>query len=225
MINLSCICGSRAYNLQTKESDTDLVIIANEGWQKKVDNKDGYNILYNTPTLLWERLIGIKEYAHIWQFFYPLCFTECNFLTEYINENREKIVRASLPYIYKSFSNYFENCLGNIEGLYVVRRKCICYAFLYASVLYNYANGMSFDKCLCPEAEWHNILIGIREENVCLEQCLELKEKYAKKIRDVELYFRYPENKGILEEFKKIIESQDYMSYEDIVLSNKLVSR
>lgn len=218
MINLSCICGSRAYNLQTEESDTDLVIIANEDWKIKVDNRDGYNILYNTPTLLWERLTGIKEYAHIWQFFYPLYFTENNFLVEYIINNREKIIKASLPYIYKSFSNYFNTCLSNMNSFYKVRRKCVCYSFLYASVLYNYANGLGFDKCLRPEGEWHDILLGIRTQDISLKQCNELKSEYEYKIKIVENFYKSPEFNTSLVDFIQLIKDQNYAPYEKIIL-------
>lgn len=225
MTNLSCIGGSRAHNLQIEGSDIDLLVMVNEGQKIKMENKDGYNILYNTPSKFLNRLEGIEEYCHIWQFLYPQNFIENNFLVEYIKENREKITRANLPHIYKSFTNYFYNCISNMESFYKVRKKSISYSFLYASALYKYANGESFDKCLRPGGQQHDFLLGIRTGEISFEECKVLKENYTQKIKSVENFYKYFDCRDTFEEFKKIIESQDYMSYEDIVLSNKLVSR
>ena len=65
MTNLSCIGGSRAHNLQIEGSDIDLLVMVNEGQKIKMENKDGYNILYYTPSKFLNRLKGIEEYCHM----------------------------------------------------------------------------------------------------------------------------------------------------------------
>lgn len=216
MNDLACICGSRAYNLQTSMSDIDLVIVANNNWSIRVENKDGYNILYNTPSTFWDRLIGNIEYAHIWQFFYPEKWISSNEIVNYIITNRDELVKANLPYIYRSFSHAFEGYTHNMEGFYAVAKKRICYGLLYSSALYNYANGLEFAKCLRPEGKWHDILLGIRTGDVSFEQCVELKNEYIDKIKKIEKFYNIPTNMNKLLEFKNILDSQDYMAYDEM---------
>lgn len=216
MIDLACICGSRSYNLQTPSSDIDLVIFANNDWTTKVENKDGYNILYNTPITFWDRLVGNIEHAHIWQFLYPEKFLSNNSIVDYILQNRDELVEANLPYIYRSFSNCFNGYMRNMESFYLVAKKRLAYGLLYASVLYNYANGLEFAKCWRPEGEWHNILLGIRTGDTPFEQCVELKNEYANKIKEVEKFYDVPTNMNKLLEFKDILDSHDYMVYDEI---------
>lgn len=216
MIDLACICGSRSYNLQTPSSDVDLVIVANNDWTTKVENKDGYNILYNTPITFWDRFIGNIEYAHIWQFFYPKHFISDNDVVDYILQNRDELVEANLPYIYRSFSNCFNGYMRNMESFYLVAKKRLAYGLLYASTLYNYANGLEFAKCLRPEGEWHNILLGIRTGDTSFKQCIELKNEYVDKIKEVEKFYDVPTNMNKLLEFKDILDFHDYMVYDEI---------
>lgn len=103
-----------------------------------------------------------------------------------------------------------------MEGFYLVAKKRICYGFLYASVLYNYANGLEFAKCLKPKGEWHDILLGIRTGDISFEQCVALKDEYANKIKEVEKFYDVPTNMNKLLEFKDILDSHDYMVYDEI---------
>lgn len=224
MIDLACVCGSRSYNLQIPSSDIDLVIVANNSWTTKVENKDGYNILYNTPSTFWDRFIGNIEYAHIWQFFYPEKFVSDNDVVNYILQNRDELVKSNLPYIYRSFNNCFNGYMRNMEGFYLVAKKRICYGLLYASVLYNYANGLEFAKCLRPDGKWHDILLGIRTGDISFEKCVALKDEYATKIQQVEKFYNVPTDMNKLYEFKDIMDSHTYMTYDEIK-EKKLINR
>lgn len=216
MIDLACICGSRTFNLQTPSSDIDLIIVANNDWPIKVENKDGYNILYRTPVCFWDRFVGDIEYAHIWQFFYPEQWRSSNDVVDYIIANRDELVKANLPYIYRSFSHYFAGCTQNMSGYYLVAKKRICYGLLYASMLYNYANGMPFAQCMRPDGEWHDVLLGIRTGDTSFERCVELVDKYAHKIESVAKFYDAPTNMDKLLEFKHVLDSHTYMTYDQI---------
>lgn len=216
MIDLACICGSRTFNLQTPSSDVDIVIVTNDDWAVRVENKDGFNILYNTKQLLWDRFVGNIEYVHIWQFLYPERWCSNNEVVDYIIANRDGLVKANLPYIYRSFGHYFASCAQNMSGYYMVAKKRICYGLLYASVLYNYANGVPFAQCVRPDGEWHDMLLGIRTGNVAFDHCVELVDEYATKIASVSKFYDVPTDMDKLLEFKGVIDSHDYIPYEQI---------
>lgn len=216
MIDLTCIGGSRSYNLQTPSSDVDLLIMANNDWTVKVENKDGYNILYLTPDNFYARILGDIEYPHIWQFLYPQVFTSENEIVDYIVQNRDSIILSNPPYLYRSFSNYFHAGTSRMEDFYLVARKRICYGLLYASILYNYAHGLEFAKCIRPDGDWHDTLLGIRTKNVSLKECIELKDEYKRKIESVEKFYDKPTDVKVLRNLNDVICSYSYMTYDEI---------
>lgn len=216
MIDLTCIGGSRSYNLQTPSSDVDLLIMANNDWTVKVENKDGYNILYLTPDNFYARVLGDIEYPPIWQFLYPQVFTSDNEIVDYVVHNRDSIVSANLPYLYRSFSNCFHEYTSRMEDFYLVARKRICYGLLYASVLYNHANGLEFAKCIRPDGVWHDTLLRIRTKDASLKECIELKDEYKRKIESVEKFYDKPTDVKALQNLNDVICSFSYMTYDEI---------
>lgn len=103
-----------------------------------------------------------------------------------------------------------------MEDFYLVARKRICYGLLYASVLYNYANGLEFAKCIRPSGDWHDTLLCIRTKNVSLKECIKLKDEYKRKIESVEKFYNKPMNVKVLQNLNDVICSYSYMTYDEI---------
>ena len=76
-----------------------------------------------------------------------------NALSEYILENREAMVQAVRPAVYRVMTEHAAALCTHCSWLYPLFPKRLAYALLHYQILANHAGGMEFAQTMRPEGE------------------------------------------------------------------------
>ena len=179
MFYYEVIAGSRSYGLEIEQSDVDLCRVS-DTWNMGATEGE-YNILQIPKDEFVHRVIGDHSSVYYLQWLFPYKVSSNNALTTYLQENREKIVHALLPYIYRVFWTTANGLKMYADWLYELYPKRLAYSAHFYSLLANYADGMSFAQAHVAQDELRNELLAMRKKEIVLSDAITICEEQKKR--------------------------------------------
>lgn len=191
------IVGSRAYGLNTEDSDTDIAVVSGKQW---ITHKPKCHIFSWTP----EDFAGLmQDSCHNWvvcSMLFPNRFCVENDLSKWISENREDMIKAMLPEIYQA---YTAACGKFIREPY---NKRIMYAIHFRDMLANYAEGMTFAEAIKPQGEDRDFLLSVRNGTASVGQVREANRKARERAKSAAGFYAEPRSSAsVLREFRNMV--------------------
>ena len=200
--------GSRAYDLEIKTSDYDLLRAAATNMGLGY-HENGYNVLQRTYD-------EFKKYGsfecdnwYISQWLFPREFRSDNDLTAWIKTNREDMIKANLPKVYSALMNYADGFSVDPELLYPTHSKRLMYSIHFRNLLYNYANGMTFAEAHVAQGDMKDFLLSVRRGELELPVILEQNAIALEKAKSVEAFYTSRiVTTSIFDEFKSMVDAE-----------------
>lgn len=204
------IVGSQMYGLSAENSDIDLAIVSEKHFDKETFWKDGYDMRLWTPD---ELAVLRKGEHHKWFDFtrlFPYEFCIKNDLSNWIEENREEVVKAILPELYET---YITDCVKLCQRADVLNKRTML-AIHFRNMLANYAEGMTFAEALKPQGVYRDFLLSIRNGKAPIARVQAANTNARERAKAVAGFYAEPKaDLAILDEFK-------YMIYREVELLN-----
>lgn len=163
------IGGSRAYGLNMDQSDVDILRV---GQEKRIYMEDGCNVI-QIPAEEFLRRARLGAHWYDAQWLFPEQFRVDNALSGYILENREAMVQAVRPAVYRVMTEHAAALCTHCSWLYPLFPKRLAYALLHYQILANHAGGMDFSQAMRPDGEELDTLLTIRRGEMELAEVLE----------------------------------------------------
>ncbi len=203
------IVGSRSHGINIARSDTDISILRDTGVEYSTSFLDGINTL--TSSLDRFKKTMISEDAPVWyftQWLFPEIFLVKNGLTDYVIENRDKIIRVKHPIVYNTLMKRANGLEYHANFMYKKHPKRMAYSTLFYSVLANYAEGMPFAKAHRPEGELHDFLIDMRLGKIPLEDAMERNKLERLRAEKAAGFYKEMVQPEVLREFEQILQDE-----------------
>ena len=209
------ITGSRAMNINLPKSDYDLLVVTEKELDKTSFKKMGYDLLSLKPKDFINPNYPKGGFAHYLDLF-PSVYCLDNDLTDWLKENREDIVLASLPKVLEVFNNsaqHFYRRATNAEEQKMFKHFArVLHTY---NILHNYAEGKTFADSVRATGEERDLILSIRKGEVPQEEVIELLQKTKARAISVENFYKEPRaDMRVLDEFK-------HMVYREVELLNK----
>lgn len=207
--------GSRSLGISRATSDTDLLII--HGNVRRIDNIDGYNVIYWPAEQFVSTLTGVDNgYSHIYQFLYPETFLSAGEVTSWIKLHRDELLTENRDVFYRTLRAHFLNIESKLDVYYRIAVKRVVYMLCYGQVLCSYANGLSLSSCFQARGEWRDTLLRVMSQKMSFEELVALTSKLHKDIERSELKFEPVESKPITTKMQNLFLDSEFMSYEEM---------
>jgi len=207
------IIGSPSYGLNIGSSDVDAVIVS-DSWRTMFVWESGHDMFCFSPNEFVRRSqIALGNRCDYLQYIFPHEFCMNNDLSNWIQTNREDMIKAQLPDVYKLFAAtsakyvrhiydpYFPDAKRRKEG-----RKKVMYAIHFRNILFNYAEGTTFAEAHKAQGETREFLLAVRKGEVPIKLVLEENAKARERAKSVAGFYAEPKpDKSILDEFKYMV--------------------
>ncbi len=200
------IGGSRSYGLELPDSDADLLRVETG---PRFAMEGGYNVIRATLAELHDWLRGRADNAYYLQWLFPAEVHSDTILTRWLQGNREEIVRAQLPYIYRVFSGHADRLFPHSDWLYPARPKRLAYCTLFYSVAANYAEGMSFAEAHRPGGKLHDTLLSMRQGGIPLADAMARCSAERERAGRAAGFYQRPVDEVVLLEMDHIFRAEE----------------
>lgn len=207
--------GSRSLGISRATSDTDLLII--HGNVRRIDNVDGYNVIYWPAEQFVSTLTGVANgYSHIYQFLYPETFLSAGEVTNWIKLHRDELLMENRDVFYRTLRAHFLNIESKLDVYYRIAVKRVVYMLCYGQVLCSYANGLSLSSCFRARGEWRDTLLRIMNRQMPFEELVVLTSKLHEEIERSKFKFEPVESKSATVKMQSLFLNSEFMSYEEL---------
>lgn len=209
------IGGSRSLGISRATSDTDLLII--HGNVRRIDNVDGYNVIYWPAEQFVSTLTGVANgYSHIYQFLYPETFLSAGEVTSWIKLHRDELLMENRDVFYRTLRAHFLNIESKLDVYYRIAVKRVVYMLCYGQMLCSYANGLSLSNCFCARGEWRDTLLRVMNRQMPFEELVVLTSKLHEEIERSKFKFEPVESKSATVKMQSLFLNSEFMSYEEL---------
>lgn len=209
------IGGSRSLGTNRAISDIDLLIVS--GSQRKIENKDGYNIIYWPADQFISALLNTENgYSHIYQFLYPEKFLSNGELTDWVKQNRDSIIAENRDVLYHTISSYFFDVESKLAIYYKIAIKRVVYIMCYGKMLCSYADGMNLSDCFCAKDEWRNTLLKALDNRLTYDEVASIVSELHEKIQSASQFFEPTASKSVTNELKDKFSTSEFMDYDEL---------
>lgn len=184
-IYLKQLVGSRFFNINRENSDTDMFVI----WDGPTKNKpgrphymyynlnDGIDAILGTTTNFYQIIDGIGDNLEGKESF-----------IQYLNQNIEEIKFKNIEFSYNYFKDYV-NQTSFIERTYKQNPKKISHILLYQKVFIDYANGLPLRAALQVEG-LTQFLQAARQGKVEWKEVETLEKKFLQDFINCQLFYK-----------------------------------
>ena len=201
----SSIVGSRSYGVQSPNSDTDIVMLGRSSDSPQFVCEGKPDLRPSSLSRFQCDMLGPEPQWFFTQWLFPESFLEDSVLSEYILENRDAIIQARLPIVYKTLKQRADGLHLWGDRLYKTHPKRLVYSTLFYSMLANHANGMAFAEAHSPKGELHDLLVGMRLGQVTLEDAVSRNELERQRAEKAAGFYKDAVHPVILREFEQVI--------------------
>lgn len=209
------IGGSRSLGTNHAMSDIDLLIVS--GSQRKIENKDGYNVIHWPPDQFISALSNAENgYSHIYQFLYPEEFLSTGELTDWVKSNRDSIIAENKDVLYHTISSYFFDVESKLTIYYKIAIKRVVYIMCYGKMLCSYADGVNLSDCFCAKDEWRNTLLKALSNRLTYDEVASIVSDLHEKIQSVSSFFEPTASKNVTDELKDRFLTSEFMNYDEL---------
>ena len=209
------IGGSRSLGTNHATSDIDLLIVS--GSQRKIENKDGYNIIYWSADQFISALSNADNgYSHIYQFLYPEDFLSTGELTDWVKSNRDSIIAENRDVLYHTISSYFFDVESKLAIYYKIAIKRVVYTMCYGKMLCSYAEGMNLSDCFCAKDEWRSTLLKALDNRLTYDEVASIVSELHEKIQSISSFFEPIASKSVTNELKDKFLTFEFMDYDEL---------
>lgn len=209
------IGGSRSLGTNHTMSDTDLLIVS--GNQRKIENKDGYNIIcWPADQFISALTTAENGYSHIYQFLYPEEFLSTGELTDWVKLNRDNIIAENKDVLYHTVSSYFFNVESKLDIYYKVAIKRVAYIMCYGKMLCSYADGINLSDCFYAKDEWRNTLLKALNNRLTYDEVASIVSELHAKIESTASFFEPVVSKSTTDELKDRFLTSELMNYDEL---------
>lgn len=209
------IGGSRSLGTNHATSDIDLLIVS--GSQRKIENKDGYNIIYWPADQFISAFSNAENgYSHIYQFLYPEDFLSTGELTDWVKSNRDSIIAENRDVLYHTISSYFFAIESKLTIYYKIAIKRVVYIMCYGKMICSYADGINLSDCFCAKGEWRNTLLKALNNRLTYDEVASIVSELHEKIQSVSSFFEPTASKSVTNELKERFLTSEFMNYNEL---------
>lgn len=215
---LAGIGGSRCLGIEREVSDIDLLIVSNyPKYQMRI--KGGYNTLYREPQDLFNQVTSLDAgYIHIYQYLYPHQFMTDGYFTQWIIDNRDKLVLENRRAMFNTIYRYVEYVYNNFDIFFKIARKRVVYALCYGEILHQYLNGATLTDCMRASGKWRETLCGVFKRDAPYDDTFELLNNIRSQIALFDNSVKEITDKPITQELQTIINNTIFDDYADSIV-------
>lgn len=199
------IVGSCSHGIEIPRSDTDVCLIDHTFSTRRSAFANGENVFEWSVSNLSEVMRMGSPPWYVYQILFPEKFLEETPLSQYIEQNRNRIIKAKHPSVYKTLFERAKSLEYFSDVCYERFPKRMCYSTLLYSLLANYAEGMPFAQAHRPEGELHDFLIGMRLGKVPLDEAVTRNQSERIRAEKAAGFYKKAIHPEILREFEQVI--------------------
>lgn len=190
MLCYEVIAGSRSYGLELPSSDIDICRVSNTCGMA-LDGKN--NFIQVSKQEFIERVIGKKANAYYYQWLYPAKALSEGPLIDWVIANRERVISAQGTLARDILMGHAENLEYFADMIYAIYPKRLAYATLLYHIAARYGEKCFFEQAHKPEPYMKSILLGMRKNEVPLEDALAVCAEQKKRAISVMDRYKDPD--------------------------------